>query len=120
MVEEFEQKNFVPKRWYDSKPYAGYVLDVLEQMPIRLHYDVAREVIKVIEVIKVNNREREEVPLSLGIERVLGLYQEQHKRRWYDNNLPISRVFKTASCLPDEDFQNIMQGISMSLGVTNE
>jgi len=108
------------RRWYDTKPYAGDVLDYLQDLPIRSHYDIAREVIKVIEIIKANNREREELPLSLGIDRVLGLYQEQNKRRWYDNSLPISRIFKTASCMSDEDFHNIMQGISMTLGAQNE
>lgn len=103
------------KRWYDNKPYTKEVLDVLQTFSIRTHYDIAREVIKVIEVIKVTNREREEIPLSLGTNRVLGLYQQQNNRRWYDRSLPLSRVFKTASCLGDEDFQNIMQGISISL-----
>ena len=109
------EQNYTKKRWYDSQPWTQDVLDVLQTLSIRSHYEIAREVIRVIDVIKSNNRERDEIPLSLGLDRVLGLYKEQNKRRWYDKSMPLSRVFKTASCLPDEDFQNIMQGISMSL-----
>lgn len=119
MQENFYNSN-KSRRWYDEKPYAADVLDVLKTLPARQHYDIAREVIKVIEIIKANNRERDEIPLSIGIERVLGLYQEQNKRRWYDKSLPISRIFKTASCMADEDFQNIMQGISTTLRANEE
>ncbi len=113
-------KNNLNRRWYDAKPYAKNVLSTLETMPMRSHYDIAREVVRVVESIKVHNREAEEIPLSLGLERVLGLYQEGNKRRWYDNSLPVSRIFKTASTLSNEDFQNIMQGIASTLGEANE
>lgn len=112
-IQEFE--TFERKRWYDRKPYATNVLEQLKSLSIRSHYEISREVIKVVESIKQHNRELVEPPLSIGVTRVLGLYQEQNKRRWYDNSLPISRVFKTASTLQDGDFQNIMQGISVSL-----
>lgn len=105
----------IKKRWYDERPFATNVLGHLKNLSIRSHYEISREVIRVVESIKQHNRELDEVPLSLGVDRVLGLYQEQNKRRWYDNSLPISRVFKTASTLQDEDFHNIMQGIEISL-----
>ena len=41
-------------------------------------------------------------------------------KRWYDKNLPINRIFKSASSLQDEDFQNIMQGMFTSLKDDNE
>ncbi len=104
------------RRWYDEKPYATNVLGHLKSLTIRSHYEVSREVIRVVDSIKAHNREQQEVPLSIGVDRVLGLYQEHNKRRWYDNSLPISRVFKTTSTLQDEDFHNIMQGIAISLG----
>lgn len=107
------------KRWYDKKPYADNVLTILKQLTLQSHYDIAREVLKIIEAIKVNSRELDDAPLSLGVERVLGLYSQGYKRRWYDKNLPISRIFKSASCLRDEDFQNIMQGIYTSLKEDN-
>lgn len=103
------------KRWYDKVAYTNDVLYKLQKLTIKERYDVAREVLPVVESIKTHNRELDEVPLSIGLNRVLGLYQEQNKRRWYDQSLPVARVFKAASCLPEEDFQNIMQGIEMAL-----
>lgn len=114
------RKNYIPKRWYDVKPYAGEVLSILKQLSLQSHYDIAREVLKIIEAIKQNSRELDEPPLSLGVDRVLGLFSQNYGRRWYDRNLPINRIFKSASSLQDEDFQNIMQGMFTSLKDENE
>ena len=114
------QKKYSPKRWYDVKPYTSEVLTILKELSLQSHYDIAREVLKIIEAIKQNSRELDEPPLSLGVERVLGLYSQNYKRRWYDKNLPINRIFKSASSLQDEDFQNIMQGMFASLKDDNE
>ncbi len=103
------------RRWYDNKPYTKEVLEILKHLSIRSHYEIAREIIKVIDIVKAHNKEASFAPLSLGVDRVLGLYRQQNKRRWYDNSMPLTRVFKAISCLNDEDFQNIMQGILMSL-----
>ena len=107
--------NYSLKRWYDIKPYTNDVLSILKQLSLSSHYDIAREVLKIIEAIKVNSRDLDEPPLSLGVDRALGLFSQSNKRRWYDNNLPIARIFKSASCLQDEDFHNIMQGMFRSL-----
>jgi len=114
------QKNYAPKRWYDVKPYTGEVLMILKELSLQSHYDIAREVLKIIEAIKQNSRELDEPPLSLGVDRVLGLFSQNYNRRWYDKNLPINRIFKSASSLQDEDFQNIMQGMFTSLKDENE
>lgn len=114
-----EKKSYSPKRWYDIKPYTGNVLDILQELSLQSHYDIAREVLKIIEAIKINSRELDEPPLSLGVDRVVGLFSQNYKRRWYDRNLPINRIFKSASSLQDEDFQNIMQGMFTSLSEDN-
>ena len=108
-------KNYSLKRWYDIEPYANDVLDILKDLSLSSHYDIAREVLKIIEAIKQNSRDMDEPPLSLGVDRALGLFSQSNNRRWYDNNLPIARIFRSASCLQDEDFQNIMQGMFRSL-----
>ncbi len=109
------KNTYNPKRWYDTKPYTGEVLSILKQLSLQSHYDIAREVLKIIEVIKQNSRELDNPPLSLGVDRVVGLFSQSYKRRWYDKNLPINRIFKSASSLQDDDFQNIMQGMFTSL-----
>ena len=95
-------------------------MSILKNLSLQSHYDIAREVLKIIEAIKTNSRELDEPPLSLGVDRVLGLYSQNYKRRWYDKNLPLNRIFKSASSLQDEDFQNIMQGMFVSLKDDNE
>ena len=109
-----------PKRWYDKKPYTNGVLEILKDLSLSTHYDIAREVLKIIEAIKINSRELNETPTSLGVDRVIGLFSQNYARRWYDKNLPINRIFKSASSLHDEDFQNIMQGMFTSLKDKNE
>lgn len=116
-----QNKNtYAPKRWYDVKPYAGEVLAILKSLSLQSHYDIAREVLQIISAIKSNTRELDEPPLSLGVDRALGLFSQNYSRRWYDRNLPINRIFKSASSLQDEDFQNIMQGMFTSLKDGNE
>ena len=109
------EKNYNYKRWYDAKPYTDEVLGILKSLSLQSHYDIAREVLKVIETIKVTSRDLVEPPLSIGVDRVMGLLNQNYNRRWYDKNLPINRIFKSASSLQDEDFQNIMQGMFTSL-----
>lgn len=115
-----DSTNYTQKRWYDAKPYADNVLSILKELSLQSHYDIAREVLKIIEAIKISSRDLAEPPLSLGIDRVLGLYSQSYKRRWYDRNLPINRIFKSASSLQEQDFQNIMQGIYTSLKAEND
>ena len=81
-----QNKKFTPKRWYDTKPYTSEVLSILKDLSLQSHYDIAREVLKIVEAIKVNSRELEEPPLSLGVERVMGLYAQNYKRRWYSRS----------------------------------
>lgn len=114
------QKTYAPKRWYDVKPYTSEVLSILKELSLQSHYDIAREVLKIIEAIKQNSRELNDSPVSLGVDRVLGLFSQNYGRRWYDKNLPINRIFKSASSLQDDDFQNIMQGMFTSLKDGNE
>ena len=113
-------KNYELKRWYDEKPYADEVLSILKDLSLQSHYDIAREVLNIIDVIKENTRELEDPPLSIGIQRVKGLYNQSYGRRWYDKNLPVNRIFRSASTLQNEDFQTIMQGISASLRGKND
>jgi len=108
-------KSYSFKRWYDIEPYTDEVLTILKQLSLSSHYDIAREVLKIIETIKINSREMDEPPLSIGLDRALGLFSQNYNRRWYDKNLPIARIFRSASCLQDQDFQNIMHGMFTSL-----
>ena len=53
----------------------------------------------------------EESEISLGLDRVIGLYKLSNSRRWYDKVSILSYALKTMSTLPKEDFYNIMEGV---------
>ena len=61
------------------------------------------------------HEEDEEQDISIGIDRVLGLYKISNSRRWYDKVSILSYALKTMSTLPKEDFYNIMEGITASV-----
>ena len=61
-----------------------------------------------------NEEDDEDQDVSLGIDRVLGLYKITNSRRWYDKVSVLSFAMKTMSPLPKEDFYNIMEGIAVS------
>ena len=66
--------------------------------------------------IKELHEEDEESDVSIGIDRVLGLYKLSNSRRWYDKVSILSYAMKTMSTLPKEDFYTIMEGITVSAG----
>ena len=78
---------------------------------------LSRDLTAVVRQTKEMHEEEddEEQEVSIGIDRVLGLYKISNSRRWYDKVSLLSYAMKTMSTLPKEDFYNIMEGISTSL-----
>ena len=76
---------------------------------------LSRDLTNVVRQIKELHEEDEEQEVSIGIDRVLGLYKLSNSRRWYDKVSILSYALKTMSTLPKEDFYNIMEGLSISL-----
>ena len=107
-----QTKNYELKRWYDIKPYTDEVLDILKNLSLQSHYDIAREVLKVIDVIKSNSRELDEPPLSLGVERVVGLFSQSYKRRWYDKNPNVHIAIESLRDLTEEQREVIIQNFT--------
>ena len=90
-------------------------MGLLQTLPPNVRKKLSDDIISVASAIKTVHRENESAPLSIGIERVLGLYQTNKRRRWYDKNPELSVAIKTISTLPESDYLNIMEGICMSL-----
>ena len=103
------------KRWYDKYDQAIETFEMLKRLNGITKRRLSKDIIEVANQIKALHREEEEPELSIGLERVLGLYQSQNKRRWYDKNKELSAAIKTISTLPEEDFVNIMEGLSVSM-----
>ncbi len=104
------------RRWYDNHDKATQAFEILQKLDNESKKRLSKDLIEIIRQIKELHREEEEPELSLGIERVLGLYQQSvNERRWYDKNDELKYALKTMSTLPTEDFLNIMEGLSVSL-----
>ena len=103
------------RRWYDKRETTLAAMKLLKELDPISQKIISSDIVNIANSIKTVRKEQEYTPLSLGIKRVLGLYQTNNSRRWYDNNEPLSLAFKTISTLPDEDFANIMQGICHSI-----
>ena len=103
------------KRWYDKHRESKMALDMLKTLNPTVRKKLTDDIISVASAIKTVHRENDTAPLSIGLERVLGLYQTNKGRRWYDKQPDLSTAIKTASTLPESDYLNIMEGICMSL-----
>ena len=105
------------RRWYDSNEYTEKALSILQDMDEERRRALSRDLTAVVRQIKEMREEEEDEDqeVSIGIDRVLGLYKISNSRRWYDKVSLLSYAMKTMSTLPKEDFYNIMEGISTSL-----
>ena len=105
------------RRWYDSNENTKKALSLLKEMNEDQRRALSRDLTNVVRQIKEMHLEDddEEQEVSLGIDRVLGLYKISNSRRWYDKVSILSYAMKTMSTLPKEDFYNIMEGITSSV-----
>ena len=105
------------RRWYDSNENTKKALSLLKDMNEEQRRALSRDLTNVVRQIKEMHLEDddEDQEVSLGIDRVLGLYKISNSRRWYDKVSILSYAMKTMSTLPKEDFYNIMEGITSSI-----
>ncbi|MDD3236885.1 MAG: hypothetical protein PHV37_02155 [Candidatus Gastranaerophilales bacterium] len=102
-------------RWYDSNKNTRDALILLKKLDFNSQNVISSEIINIANSIKSVRKEQESLPLSIGLKRVLGLYQSNQARRWYDKSEKLNEAFQVISLLPEEDFSNIMEGICASL-----
>jgi len=105
------------RRWYDKHDSATKAFEILQKLDATAKKRLSKDLIEIIKQIKeLRKEEGNESSMSLGIERVLGLYQQSaNERRWYDTNMELKYALKTMSTLPTEDFLNILEGLASSL-----
>ena len=102
------------RRWYDSDENTQRALNILHDMDENQRRALSKDLTTVVKQIKELHEEDEESDVSLGIDRVLGLYKLSNSRRWYDKVSVLSYAMKTMSTLPKDDFYTIMEGITIS------
>lgn len=104
------------RRWYDNDKKITATFDLIEKLDNANKQVLSNNLIEIIKQIKELHKEESEPDLSLGLERVLGLYKQMsNSRRWYDTNKEISYAIKALFTLPREDFLNIVEGLYVSL-----
>ena len=99
-------------RWYDSFPETEKVLRTIQNMDPIKRSGIMDELIAITGQIKDFHKEEEDPEISIGIDRVLGLYQQSNGRRWYDKDKKTSYAMQVMSTLPKTDFKNIMEGLA--------
>ena len=102
-------------RWYDNHQDTLDTLSILKKLDRESKANLSDDIIDIANQIKSIHREEDAPPLSIGLDRVLGLYQSSNSRRWYDKQRELDTAIKTISTLPREDFLNIMEGLCVSL-----
>ncbi len=103
------------RRWYDSNEHTEKALELLKDMDEERRRALSKDLTMVVKQIKEMHEEDEEQEVSIGIDRVLGLYKISNSRRWYDKVSILSYALKTMSTLPKEDFYNVMEGVYSTL-----
>ena len=102
------------KRWYDNIQDNQELLEKLQKLGRRDLALVAKELEQIAVSIKAIKREKEDVPVSIGLERVKGLYQNKN-RRWYDKDEQISSAMKSISTLSEDEYTGIIEALNSAI-----
>ena len=110
------------RRWYDEHEETPKTLELLQKLDQRTINSLSKDLSTIVKQIKElrmeakkNVEEDEDEEISLGLQRVLGLYQSENGRRWYDKKPAVNFAMRSMSTLPKEDFYNIMEGLHVTL-----
>ena len=103
------------RRWYDSNEHTEKALALLKDLDENKRRALAKDLTTFVKQVKEMRDDTEENDVSIGIDRVFGLYKISNSRRWYDKVSILSYALKTMSTLPKEDFYNIMEGVHSTL-----
>ena len=103
------------RRWYDSNEYTEKALTLLKDLDENRRRALSKDLTTFVKQVKEMRDEDDEQNISIGIDRVFGLYKISNSRRWYDKVSILSYAMKTMSTLPKEDFYYIMEGLSKTL-----
>lgn len=99
-------------RWYDKYKNISEVIDILKQLDSSSQEQIAKQIESVALSLKSVYKEADQPNLSIGLDRVLGLYKFHKQRRWYDKiNPKVTNALKSISTLPEEDFRTIMESV---------
>ena len=102
-------------RWYDKSEKVADVLYKLRQLDENALALVTDNVLSVACSIKNFKRENDEVPVSLGLNRVLGLYQQNKSRRWYDKDSNMDILMRSIATLSEVEYMGMIEALDSAL-----
>ncbi len=101
------------KRWYDYNKDMVTILELVEGKPQELIDSLAESIFSFTRIVRDSISEQEEeqeIPVTIGKEKILGYYKSFNRRRWYDKNWTILSIMNLLSTLPQNDFDNVARG----------
>lgn len=101
-------------RWYDSNLGVKDLLDLIKIIPPEAQEGLSQMIINFVNVYR-KSRPPSDMPISIGKDRVLGIYKSSEKRRWYDKNPALLSAMNVIATLPEEDFKNLVDGVLQTL-----
>ena len=101
------------KRWYDKIEKGADVIERLQKLDKQALARISKNLEDIAASIKTIKREQDELPISIGIERVKGLYQQSKNRRWYDKDSDLSYAIKAISTLSEDEYSGIMEALDL-------
>ncbi len=93
------------RRWYDKYPKLNKILELLREYSEDELEIILKDVIDAANIIKKNRAESEFI--SIGADKVTGLYHAQNKNRWYDKSQTLNLAMNVLTVMVEEDFVNV-------------
>ena len=103
-------------RWYDRYTKLPRALSIISRLPAGEQDELSKNVAKFINILRATREESKIEAVSIGKDRVLGLYKSANNNRWYDKNLNIKGVMNIISTLSDDDIEKVAEGIIRTVG----
>jgi hypothetical protein len=95
------------RRWYDRISNMTLALLVSQKFPPEIQAIIVRNLNQVIDDCRKRQKRNDKHAVSVGQQRVMGLYKAGRRLRWYDPDPNMHRAFNFMSTVPEsylEDF----------------
>lgn len=87
------------RRWYDDVPALSRAIHISRSLPEGIRAMIARHLNEYIEAHRHLSRNAT-YALSLGSQRVMGMYRAASRRRWYDAEPTLHRAYTMMGSMP--------------------
>lgn len=91
---------FHNRRWYDAISHMTLAVHISRTLPLEVRQLIARNLNETIDESRKRSR-NDKVAVSIGQQRVMGLYKAGRKQRWYDPEADLHRAFNFMSVIPE-------------------